>query len=1315
MLDPDRNNRLMDLFAEGVELDAEQRGGFVDRSCAGDPNMRVELAELLQVEGRGLGGFLADPAVTRPSNLGAEFQERKWVEDQGADGRATREVPQIAGYGNLVLIGQGGMGSVYRAQQYEPVRRTVAIKAIRGGMDSSIMLQRFEAERQALARMAHPYIATVHDAGTDARGCPYLAMEFVDGPPINEFCEAVGLELAERLELFAKVCEAVDHAHRRGVLHRDLKPSNVLVTRTGEMAMPKIIDFGIAKAIEGALTERTLLTEQGAFLGTPEYMSPEQLDGDARSVDTRTDVYALGAMLYELLTGALPFESERLRTVGLARMASILRNETAPKPSTRLRSMITAMAQSQTLSSKSQNAAGATKRTSWMRRLHGDLDWVVMKALDKDPEQRYATPREMADDLRRYLQNLPVHAGPPSGLYRLRRLTRRYRIQVAAGLLILLSLIVGLFGTLWFLFESQDQELKANRRTQEAIASERLATGSRIAAEAALVTQADPNLALLLAIEASRFSDPSTVADAVFGSLPSQDLLAAVRLRDHDARQAQFLPDGRLIVRTYDTVWWLVDKDGKSVIRRYEGHTDELLSMDVHADAGIVLTASLDATVRVWRIDDGTCLHVLPHDAAVSSVAYSADQRWFATHQLSGIVRVYDSKTFTIRYEFGSAVAPWSSFDFDQQAKRVLLHALDGTNEIRNLSDGHLMQRTPANQGRPAKFSRAVFGPRGDRIVRAFYYHYMPRTMQVLTLTGEVLNELPGHQLMPGPTSDPQIAFDDNKVAHVSLRTGEVLKTQRFEQLMGLVGRSPDGTTYVAIDLQEDLCLYDASTGNHLRDLAGRSDKRWSDLDVSFHPDGRRFAINGRELRVWTLAPDYAPFELGLDLSLPKAENLTSLACNENEALALVRVGSSVDLSWSLWSVDQRRKLRTLRPPGVERLSLSTCGTKLLGSGALLAVDGQPPRTRCVVLDLDGNLLHEQVLAAAAKNVTLHPDGKAVVIAHQPKDQSRQVELFDMVTGARRSMFSMGPVIFHLNRAPGHMYAAASYGPATRTDIFDLETGAMVRSIRGPMGASQYAEAVDPVERRLVVVLGDLRVRAFELDSSSAVPTGEYTRLVRSNSYSVGFIPHTDLAWAACANEVHVFHAVTCRPFAVLRLSGRIGPIAVRPDGSELLTTTNKGRCQRWPLNPVAIAKRMAVGVLDQRQLELFDVGTADERVVRERQRLQAHPSPRNWALLGERALADGSLDEAIACHQRGCALGPLGKSDGRRYVRLLELLARRMAAELTAKPQERDVTAAMEVLEHCLRCEVPRDELRALPHFDLILRQPELSQLLSR
>ncbi len=363
-------------------------------------------------------------------------------------------------YNLLEELGSGGMGIVYLAEQVEPVRRRVALKIIKLGMDTRQVVARFETERQALAVMDHPNIARVLDAGATERGRPYFVMELARGISITDYCDRHKLSTEERLRLFIGVCQAVQHAHQKGVIHRDLKPSNILVAIQDDRPLPKIIDFGIAKATGHRLGQRTLFTEQGQLMGTPEYMSPEQAEMSGLDVDTRTDIYSLGVMLYELLVGDLPFDSKTLRSAGIGEIQRIIRNSEPPRPSTRISS----------LGERGRTAAEKRKtNVSLMRKeLKGDLDWIIMKAMEKDRTRRYATASEIATDIERHLRHEPISAGRPGTAYRLKKYVRRHKLGVAAASLILLALLAGIAGTSTGLIKATRAEKKAKEEAQTA-------------------------------------------------------------------------------------------------------------------------------------------------------------------------------------------------------------------------------------------------------------------------------------------------------------------------------------------------------------------------------------------------------------------------------------------------------------------------------------------------------------------------------------------------------------------------------------------------------------------------------------------------------------------------------------------------------------------------------------------------------------------------------------------------------------------------------------------------------------------------------
>jgi len=351
---------------------------------------------------------------------------------------------QVGPYKLLSILGEGGFAVVYLAEQQRPVRRRVALKVIKPGMDSKQVIARFEAERQALALLDHPNVAYVYDAGTTTLGRPYFVMEYVKGVPITEHCDRHKLTIEERLKLFLQVCEAVQHAHQKGIIHRDIKPSNILILFEGQRALPKVIDFGIAKAVSQPLTERTLYTEQGQLMGTPEYMSPEQAEMTSQDIDTRSDIYSLGVLLYELMTGVLPFEAEDLRKGGLDHIRTVIREQEPRTPSTRL-SRLTH--EESTKLAQHRRAEPAALR----RRLRGDLDWITLKAMEKDRTRRYETANGLAQDIERHLNNEPVTARPPSKLYRFQKLVRRNKAVFAAVAVVAAVLCVtGLLAAWYF-------------------------------------------------------------------------------------------------------------------------------------------------------------------------------------------------------------------------------------------------------------------------------------------------------------------------------------------------------------------------------------------------------------------------------------------------------------------------------------------------------------------------------------------------------------------------------------------------------------------------------------------------------------------------------------------------------------------------------------------------------------------------------------------------------------------------------------------------------------------------------------------------
>ena len=409
---PSRWEKIKEIVGTALERDPAHRASYLDAACAQNPTLRTEIESLISAYDRPEDDLSQSPLASPLLTSGAPLQS-------------------LGPYRLLKILGEGGMGQVWLAEQTFPVRRQVALKLIRSGMFHSVALQRFQSERQSLAIMDHPCIAKVFDAGAAPGGQPYFVMEYVEGLPITQYCDQKKLPLRDRLRLFIQVCEAVQHAHRKAIIHRDLKPANILVVEIDGKPRPRIIDFGIAKTAVPSEPDVTIFTQAGVLLGTPGYMSPEQIDPTIRDVDTRTDVYSLGVILYELLTGSLPFDTQQLKKQPLDKLLRILREEDPPSPSTKVDAE-----SDKTIESAALRGLQPAQLVTLLR---GDLDWVTMKALERDRDRRYGSPSELAADIERYLQNRPVLARPATASYRLRKYVRRHgAVAVASGGLALL-------------------------------------------------------------------------------------------------------------------------------------------------------------------------------------------------------------------------------------------------------------------------------------------------------------------------------------------------------------------------------------------------------------------------------------------------------------------------------------------------------------------------------------------------------------------------------------------------------------------------------------------------------------------------------------------------------------------------------------------------------------------------------------------------------------------------------------------------------------------------------------------------------------
>ena len=621
------------LLAAALDIrEAAERRAYLDRACGGDAALRKEVESLLAAN------FAAGEFLLRPAAVGAGAAQETVSMLQLTEKAGSR----IGRYKLLEQIGEGGFGVVWMAEQEEPVRRRVALKVIKLGMDTKEVVARFEAERQALAMMDHPHIASVFDGGVTDTGRPYFVMELVKGVPITAYCDANQLSTRERLDLFMQVCQAVQHAHQKGVIHRDLKPSNILVTVKDDRAVPKVIDFGIAKATQARLTEKTIFTRLNQWIGTPAYMSPEQAGLGSLDVDTRSDIYSLGVLLYELLTGRTPFDTRKLLEAGYDAVMRTIREEEPPKPSTRL----------STLGEVELNTVAAKRGSDpakLNRLVRGDLDWIVMKALEKDRTRRYDSATLLAQDLERHLRAEPVFAAAPAAAYRLRKFVRRNRAPVAIAALITVALLAATVISLRFASVAREDRAVASTERDRATIQQGIAEAN---AEESRLRLLNLNTAhgLQLLDRGDWFGASLWFCDALGRARTNAAVATANRLRlgttltyaprlahawfpGGPLNQALFSPDGRWVLAAgrdgYARIWDLVTDAPVGTPLRHAG---PVLSARFSRDGRFVVTACEDRTSRVWEASSGKPVSPpFSHRLPLRTAAFSPDGQQVVT------------------------------------------------------------------------------------------------------------------------------------------------------------------------------------------------------------------------------------------------------------------------------------------------------------------------------------------------------------------------------------------------------------------------------------------------------------------------------------------------------------------------------------------------------------------------------------------------------------------------------------------------------------------------------------------------------------
>jgi serine/threonine protein kinase/WD40 repeat protein len=911
------------LFVAALEMPTAKRQAFLDEVCGDDPKLRERVEKLLAADEHASG-----------------------ILDQGLDGDTIETLPVdksesaigtgIGPYRLIEVIGEGGMGAVWLAEQHRPVRRTVALKVIRAGMDSRQVVARFEAERQALALMDHPNIAKVHDGGVTSDGRPYFVMELVKGVPIAKYCDEHHLTPRQRLELFVPVCLAVQHAHQKGIIHRDLKPSNVLVAQYDGVPAPKVIDFGVAKAAGQSLTDKTLVTGIGSIVGTLEYMSPEQAEINQLDIDTRSDIYSLGVLLYELLVGSPPFSKKDLENAGMLEMLRVIREQEPSKPSTKLST-------AEGLPTLAANRG--TEPAKLTRLVRGELDWIVMKALEKDRNRRYETANGFAMDIQRYLADEPVTASPPSAAYRLKKLVRRHRGPVLAAVLLFLALVGGIIGTTWGMLLATDE---ANQKKTALDAAETSERDAKEQLREALRSQA----------RASRFSRrPGQRLESLEALSKAAKLCPDDRLRD-EAIAAMGLPDVRRVpgwrstplgsdsvaysssykmyARVIQPTWISVRSipDDRETMRI---RTGRILGAYLYfsPDDRHLLALEDGYVLRVWRLDDGQRV-ALPELGACRAHAFSPDGKQLVVGQKESLVLIdLASGKELKRWRVAAEAHTLAFHPFRQEvAVGYLQHSVVS---VYNVASGARVTELPVGT---LKAHVVAWHPHGERLAITgsdprIYIWDVPAKRKVATLEGHVefvptLTFHPDGQLLASRGWDGMLFLWDPLSGRLLTRMNSVGSPQ-FSRDGRWLGASWHG---------DQVDLLEVTPSRECRTLA-QSDGSGDYCDGDISPDGR-LLIMGRDdgARLWDLQSGRQIAILPESTTYVFFENTNSAEPGHNRGVdyRLLTGGADGLQRWLVTWEDSERKSLRIGP----RQQLSTLRRAFFGR----SLDG---RTHAVV------------------------------------------------------------------------------------------------------------------------------------------------------------------------------------------------------------------------------------------------------------------------------------------------------------------------------------------------------------------------------
>jgi WD40 repeat protein/serine/threonine protein kinase len=974
------HDRLQEIFLSAIELKSRgERATYLEEACGDNDSLREPLEALLREYEDGSGGtsFGSGASLTE-DNLGSTSPEELGT--------------MIGRYKLLERIGEGGFGTVYAAEQTEPVVRRVALKVIKPGMDSREVIARFEAERQALAMMDDPNIARVYDAGATASGRPYFVMELVDGVPITRFCNEHELETRQRLDIFLDVCSAVQHAHLKGIIHRDLKPSNILVSLKGDKPVPKVIDFGVAKATEQQLTDKTLLTRINQFIGTPAYMSPEQAALSGGDIDTRSDIYALGVLLYELLTGIPPFDAKSLVSAGYDEMRRIIREVEPPKPSTRLRS---------------SHQVNQTSHDITPRALRGDLDWIVMKAIEKERSRRYTTANALGMDIRRHLNNETVVAGAPSVTYKLWKFVSRNRFAVAAASMIVILLVVGISTSMWFAVRATTN-LKSSKKNEELTQTALLQLKQQIyrhsifRAQSALSTsepatihqlldecpedlrgwewsrlnwkaerrvrtvqthlEGESDVSVTMSLNGTRIAVRRKDETVTIWEVPSLKKLGTLQLKTlTDAKILAFGPDGdRIATGSPDGDIRIWDVSSGQVLQTLAGQKDGVRSLVFSPSGERVASGNLSGSVKVWDTTSGDLVRTLGrHEAGVDCIAYAPDGRFIGSASRDGKILIWHTSSGKLASSMAPKFGPVCLEFYSTEKQTIIAAAMPRTIELWDAESGEY-QETIRSRG-TIQVSSVQFDAGGQRLLTAGASLRLRETEswnEQLVRFGEsrgfksaaflgtdqiVAVDLAGGILIENLSPDPDVFT--------------IRKSDREEWFVQF---SPGGDLIASACGDGTTDIWDADTRQLLHMLEPGGVVR----SLSFRPDGRQLATSSLDghVKLWNVAT--GALELTL---LGHTDGVSSAAYSpDGEIIA----SASNDGTVRIWSTKTGQHLRTYtgHTKWVWWLDFSPDGKRIVSGSTAGELKIWDPHTTETLLTLAG---HDSEIDA----LTFSPDG----------------------------------------------------------------------------------------------------------------------------------------------------------------------------------------------------------------------------------------------------------------------------------------------------------------------------------------------------